>query len=271
MWDALSLYCTAHEALLSMKIQHRTTYNYTVHKNVGEWDWGKTKSNNWCEWKIIVPKSEQILRKLHGWTTENRTWPARSPRSLVLSHFSFVTPLQCSHVSKTHITRYYFCLSGITFRSLVFFCCRCCCTVSSCFTLSIRNSNCCFSEIIQHQIHGFHNCRFPEQSVLLTLFVCAHFSICIKTNARDAKLAVAIETVINFKGHFNQWTSFKHCIILCFERMSHTDTKYLCPLFSRIACVCVIYFQRHFLTKRFMIHAYWCHHSLYIMCVRTLF
>lgn len=84
---------------------------------------------------------------------ENRTARSFSPLSL-----------HCSQVSNTHITRYYFCLSGITFLSFFFL--RC--SVSCSSTPSI--CNCFFSEIIQHQIHGFHNCRFPEQSVVCPLF-----------------------------------------------------------------------------------------------------
>lgn len=134
-------------------------------KEIGE----KTNNNtNWCEWKIIAPKSEQIFRKLHGWTREsNFARPHASTCSLVLSHFPFVAPLHFSLKYQRLI------LHGITFvyQGLLFslFFRR---SVScSSIPLYLCNSNCFFSEIIQHQIHGFHNCRFPQQSV------CAHFSL----------------------------------------------------------------------------------------------
>lgn len=191
---------------------------------------GKTNNNtNWCEWKIIAPKSEQIFRKLHGWTRESNFArpPARKhmfARSFPLSLCSSSSLL--AKVSKTHITRYYFCLSGITFLS--FF--------SVARSLVLPSPSICAIAIV------FSRKLFSIRFMAFTIAVSPR-NLCVPTFLCKSKLMqrmpsfVAIETVVNFKGHFNQWTSFKHRSILFFERMSVTHTRSSlfycgCDLFS---------------------------------------
>lgn len=183
-------------------------------------------------------------------------------RSLARSRFS---PLHWSQVSKNHITRYYFRLSGITFP--FFRCSR---------FLSHHHLHFILSEICLTSDSLLWKLPFPR-TISLAHFVPTFLS---ESNWNEYRV-VSIETAANFKGHFNQQASFWYgsffsnvnvcvcvsvslplsfylalsllfCMCFIFSDISQHQTFYdpclLIPSFTlhfmrMCLCVCVLYFK----------------------------
>lgn len=135
-----------------------------------EEDRKKKNNNNWSEWKIIVPKSEQIFQKLHGWTKESN----------LVRVYSFVRLLACSLASSLAL----FSPSLIasikeSYYTVLFSSIRDYFSLFSLLTISLSPPS------TFHSLGNLFNIRFITLKIAVSpnnLFspFCAHFSIWIK-------------------------------------------------------------------------------------------
>lgn len=244
---------------------HNGVYTAQYIKMVNEIG-GKTRTNNnnndWCEWKIIAPKSEQICRKLHGWTLNKRIELRPHARS-----FFPLLPLCSSSLSLASIKDSYYTVLLLSIRDYfsLFF--------SVLGLLFFHHPPPTMAIVFSRKLFSIRFMAFTNAVSPSNLFS----SHCVPTLLSKSKLKrgmpsrVAIETVCKFSRDTLISEHHLSIVAFCFlnecHRHTHTHTPALlfhcgCDLFSATFRNQTFY-DPCLLMPSFTLH--------YVMCVRTLF